>query len=158
MEQSLTHARTNPMKMWTKKISFLITAGVVYLLGEFLSGVWLFASFCQPYAENGKIYCNSPYLDIGFAFIAVGQVLAIVGIILLFANTDGFRAWWRFSRWYVPIAAIIIIFFTPVALFSSLMLSSVIPRDRAVYDFGAIYILVTLILVIRGFSASRRKV
>jgi hypothetical protein len=139
------------MKIWMKKIFFLAASGVVYLVGEYLRGVWfenLPINPCQYSIDQQGIFCNSPYVDIGFAFMAAGQVFAIIGIILLFANEKGFRAWWRFSRWYVPIVAFIVIFLSPIVLFHSLMLSSSISRERVVYDFGAIYILVTLFIII----------
>ncbi len=136
------------MKTWKPKTFFLASAGIVYLLGQYLSGTWTWARFCLPYAENGKIYCNSPYLDTGMILIAAGEVLAIAGVILLFANEKGVRAWWHMSRWFLPIAALITILL-PVSSPLGIFLGRSPNYTATIWLLGFIYALATLVLVIR---------
>lgn len=99
------------------------------------------------------MYCHSLYQSTGFVFITLGEVLAIAGVILLFANEQGVRAWWRMSRWYVPVSAVATLllsytFYLPV--------TGLVSAEAWIRLFGLIYILVTLVLVIRGFFVARR--
>ena len=157
MEQILTRFNANPMKSWMKKISFLITAGVVYLIGQYLRGQWFvntkFDFLCHPYIENGSIYCHSLYQNAGFLLIAVGEVLAIEGLILLFANEKGFHSWWRFSRLGLPITVFIIIF---LANSLALPITGLVSPEPLVWLFGFIYILITLIIIIKNSFTVRR--
>lgn len=149
------------MKTWQQKISFLLTSGVVYLGGEYLRGQWFLNTkldfLCHPYLENGKVYCHSLYQNTGFVFIAAGQMLAIAGIILLFANEAGVRAWWRMSRSFIPLAILAVVFFPPLSPLS--LLSGGTPNyEVAVQIFGFVYIISTLVLVVRSriFHSSQR--
>ncbi|HEX8947030.1 MAG TPA: hypothetical protein VF829_02345 [Candidatus Paceibacterota bacterium] len=140
------------MKIWKQKVSFLVTAGFVYLLGEYLRGQWFLNTkldrLCHPYWENGSLYCHSPYQGLGFVFIAAGEVLAIAGVILLLANEKGVRAWWRMSRWFLPVAALITIFL-PVSSPLGIFLGRSPNYTATIWLLGFIYILTTLVLVIR---------
>ena len=73
--------------------------------------------------------------------------MAIVGVIILFANEKGFRKWLQFSYWYVPLAVLFAIFIVPTSLLGLLEAG---PGNRliSVWFVGAIYILATLGIVI----------
>ena len=141
------------MNIWMKKIYLLITTGVIYLIGQYLAGSWITASFCQQYFENGKFYCNSPYLDMGLIFITVGEVLAVTAVLLFFANERGFYTWWRMSRWYLPISIVSIFFFAQTLY---LPLSGLVAPESLIWLFGSVYILVTFIIVLWGFFSTSR--
>jgi hypothetical protein len=158
MKKSTLQRDTNSVKFTLRKTSLLVTAGVVYLLGQYLRGQWLLNTkldfMCHPYMENGKIYCHSLYQNAGFVFMAAGQVLAIAGIILLFANARGITTCWRFSRWYIPICTLIVIFFFPLPIFPVVAPTG---RETAVVVFGSIYIFVTFCIVLWSFFGARRS-
>ncbi len=109
------------MKLWYKKSIVFILAGISYIIGQYFRGVWFNPSWsyqCQGIHTISGIYCYAPYIGIGtfgLSFIVLGQIFALisltsllVGFILLFANTQVFQEWLRFSYWYVPIAILII--------------------------------------------------
>lgn len=141
-----------------KKIPVFGFAGILYLLGEYLRGDWFVGTkmdfLCHPYIENGKLYCHSLYLDTGLVLIAAGEIFAIVGIILLLANERGLRAWWRVSRWFVPIATLLAIVL-PVTF--SLPVTGYISREAVVWLLGYLYILTTLLIVLGTRYAARKK-
>lgn len=133
---------------WCRKIWPFVLAEVLYLIGEYYRGYWFpgssFRNFCRPYVENGKLFCNSPYVEQGFALIAAGKVFLAVAVILLFANAKGFRRWLKFSYFYVPIATILVLWLFPFDLPPGIT----IPLESGVYDFGFLYILITLGIVL----------
>lgn len=150
------------MNSWIKKLSVLGVAGVVYVVGQYFRGIWfenLPLNPCEFGVDQQGIFCNSPYVDVGFALIDASEIFAIVGVILLFANENGMRAWWRFSRWYVPIATLLVILIGPVNLSPLGLLSggegSVEP---VVWLFGSLYILFTLGIVLRGLWHGRATI
>lgn len=147
------------MKIREYKFYFIAVAIALYFVGQYFRGFW-WPNFTWPFpcdvivfGENS--YCDPIFLDtLGWPLIAAGKVLAIAGIIVFFANESGFRAWWRFSRWYIPVIAVIIIFFFPLPIFPVVAATR---RDTAVVFFGAIYILITLGITIWGLFSARRK-
>ncbi len=146
------------MKNWIKKISVLVGAGVVYLVGQYFRGVWfehLPINLCLYSEGSNRAYCNWPYFEtLGLPLIAVGEIFAIVGVILLFANASGLRAWWKLSIWYVPIVALFVIFAAPLPLFPVVAPMS---RESLVWIFGVVYIVLSLGAVLRGRVLERRR-
>ncbi len=135
------------MILWYKKSTVFVLAGISYAVGQYLRGEWfqhIFISTCRYSTDSWGIFCNSPYLAQGFALITLGETLAIIGIILLFATARAFHKWLRFSYWYIPIPAMFIIFMTPFPLIPMASLSS----SRAIYDFGVIWQYVTAGIVV----------
>lgn len=140
------------MNLWLKKISLLPFAGIIYLLGQYLRGLWFqhlavfdyFLNPCRYSVDGAGVFCNSPYLETGFTLIAAGEMLAIVGIIILFANERGWRAWLKFSYFFVPIAAFIVIFLSPMPLFP---IVPPVSREVVTFVLGYVYILITLVIV-----------
>ncbi|MDE2079300.1 MAG: DUF202 domain-containing protein [Patescibacteria group bacterium] len=132
-----------------KKISVFIVAGIVYLIGQYFRGVWFLGSFIPNtcgHAEAGGIpFCNSPYLDtFGWPLIIIGEFLAAIGVILLFANERGFRAWLKFSLFYVPIAAALVLWIYPIHTF----LGGVATYSVGVTNAGWLYVIITVIIVL----------
>ncbi len=138
------------MNLWYKKGLLFVAAGIAYLLGQYFRGFWMetlpIRSFCHSYLENGHLYCNSPFIDtLGWPLITLGEMLALVGLVVLFANARGFRSWLRFSYVYVPLIALIVIFVFPLPLAP---LAPPAPRWGAVRAFGVLYALITAGIVL----------
>lgn len=148
------------MNLKYKKALVFVLAGVVYLAGQYFRGMWFvntnLQSFCRPYLENGKTYCNSPYLNQGFALIALGQILALIAVILLFANAETFRKWLKFTVWYIPIAVILDYLIYPVS-FGLPGISQPATYSQGVYPFGWLYVLISLGIVLWNLYTSRRQ-
>ena len=136
------------MKLTYKKVSLFAIAGVAYLVGQYFRGVWFLGSAIPNvcgHAEAGGIpFCNSPFIDtLGWPLIILGQSLAIAAIILVFANARAWHAWVRFSIWFVPISALVIISVFPVPFVPGFELS----RANATYLFGNLYAIITALIV-----------
>ena len=136
------------MKNWKFKIFFLLFAGVVFLTGQYFRGVWienLPIDICLHSENIQSSSCNWQYFNsLGLPLITAGQLLAIVGVIVLFANELGFRRWWRVGRWYIPIAALLAFTIFPTSYLGVLP----IDREWAVHAFGYLLILTTLVIVL----------
>jgi hypothetical protein len=137
------------MNLWYKKISVFAVAGVVYLVGQYYRGVWFLGSnipnVCGHAEAGGVPFCNSPYLEtLGWPLILLGQILAIVALIMLFTNAAIFRRWLKFSAWFVPIAALIVIFVFPVPM----PLGAELSREGAVRLFGGLYVIITAAIIL----------
>lgn len=137
----------------------ILAAGAVYLLGQYFRGYWL-PNFTWPFRcymvqYQGTTYCDPQYLGtLGWPLITAGEVLAIVGVILLFANARALRGWWRMSCWYVP-AAVLLVIFLPYQ--SPLNFMSGSPDyNLTVQLWGGLYIIITLGIVLWDFFASPR--
>ena len=131
------------MSLRFKKALVFVVAGLAYLAGQYFRGVWFLGSVvpnvCGYAMSDGVRFCNSPYLNtLGWPLIMLGQMLALVALVLLFADARSFRRWLRFSRVYVPIAAVIIVLVFPVPMPLGLEL----PRVGAIRFFGVLYALV----------------
>src|SRR3989344_840108 len=139
------------MTAWTKRFSVFGLAGMLYVVGQYLWGRW-FESFpinlCQYVTDTQGTYCHSPYINTGFALIAAGQVFAIVGVILLFANRAAWRRWLVSSLVYVPITAYISFSVGGLSPLGLPTYNSVGYPDRWIWLFGALYILITFIIVL----------
>jgi len=146
------------MNLWYKKASVFVVAGVVYLAGQYFRGAWFVSnnlqSFCRPLIENGKTYCNSPFLNEGLALIDLGQMLVIVAVILLFANATTFRKWLKFSIFYIPIVIVLDYLIYPISFMPS---SAPATYSQGVYPFGWLYVFITLGIVIWKYFATRRN-
>ncbi|VAW32394.1 hypothetical protein MNBD_CPR01-608 [hydrothermal vent metagenome] len=131
------------MKLTYKKISIFVIAGVAYLAGIFFSNPVAFG-FCTK-AKDATLYmCGvSGAINIGWSFIDIGQSLAIVAVILVFANARAWHMWVRFSIWFVPISALVIISVFPIPFVPGFELS----RANATYLFGNIYAIITAFIV-----------
>ena len=105
------------MSLKIKKFLIFIAAAAIYLTGQYFRGVWLghfLPGLCLYKESPAGAYCNWPYFaTLGLPLIAAGEIFAIVGVIMLFANKAGMRMWARFSIWYVPLAVIIAAYFVP---------------------------------------------
>ncbi len=145
------------MKLWYKKSIVFILAGISYAIGQYLRGEWfqhIFISTCRYSTDSWGVFCNSPYLAQGFALITLGETLAIVGLILIFANTHTFHKWLRFSYWYVPLATLLTFAMYP----TTTPLGGVVPITQGVRLFGEPYIVITAyIVVIHIISFTKRK-
>src|SRR3989344_1196013 len=130
------------MKIWIKKLSIFIAAAALYVAGYFLIQLRI-QNICSDHDPAEYCWIDFP-ASIGWPLSTAGEMLAIVGVILLFANELGFRRWWRVGRWYIPIAALLAFTIFPTSYLGVLP----IDRDWAVGAFGYLLILITLIIVL----------
>lgn len=145
------------MTHWYKKFSVFVVAAITYLVGQYFRGSWLadqnIRTFCHSYTENGKLYCNSPYLDtLGWPLITLGEFLAVIGIVLLFANERALHRWFKFSLFYVPIATILVLWIYPLTA----PLGAIAGYDVGVNNAGWLYLFATLYIVLREFFRKRK--
>jgi len=146
------------MNLWYKKSIVFVLAGISYLVGQYFRGVWwpmiTWPFPCQEIHSGSIIYCNSPYLDtFGWPLITLGSMLAIVAVILLIANERAWHTFLRFSYWYVPSIAIIVIFVFPI----SMPLGTFLSRERAIYNFVELYAIITFIIVGWNFLTAKER-
>ncbi|MHB8913433.1 MAG: hypothetical protein ACYC4I_00250 [Minisyncoccota bacterium] len=100
------------------------------------------------------MFCNSPYVGtLGFPLIDLGQMLAVVALILLFANAATFRKWLKFSLFYIPIATALTLWMYPTRT----PLGGTVPISQGVYLFGYLFIIITLGIVLWNLFTARRK-
>ncbi len=137
------------MKLWYKKSSLFILAGISYLVGQYFRGEWwpffTWPFKCNMITSGTAMYCDPKYMDtLGFPLIVLGQTLAIVALILLLANESAFRKWLHFSYWYVPVATILSFMMYP----AHTPLGGEVSISQGVYLFGRPYVLITAGIVI----------
>jgi hypothetical protein len=135
------------MTNWTKKIPLFVFAGVVYFVGQYLRGVWFLntniPNLCGHVYDDFGPFCNSPYLDSGWALIVAGEWFALIAAMMLFANARAWQAWFWFSSFFLPTAALITFGLFPQPFFEGL-----IEQDHVARIFGIIYTVVTLGIVL----------
>lgn len=125
------------MKFWMQRLPIFLVAGVVYGLGE-----WYWHS-----------RSTTAMLNFGQPLIAAGQILAIVGIILLAANQRALHKWLWFSLVYIPLGALFVVASYPV---SGAIFDFSSPPVHNTWLVGYLYILITLIIVLHGWWRGRR--
>jgi uncharacterized membrane protein len=145
------------LNLWHKKISIFVLAGIAYLVGQYFRGVWFLGSsipnVCGHAEAGGVPFCNSPYLDtLGYPLIVLGQMLALVGIVMLFADERGWRRWLKFSLVYVPIATALTFWMYP----THSLLGAPVPITQGVYLFGYPYVFITLGIVLLSWIQAWR--
>ncbi len=142
------------MNLRYKKALVFVLAGVVYCAGFFFSNPERFG-FCSG-LQSGSYICRVPgAVNIGWPLIALGQMLAIVAVALLFANAATFRKWLKFSAFYIPIVAILDYLIYPLS-FAPAPLSQPATYSQGVYPFGWLYVLITLGIIIWESIAAHR--
>jgi hypothetical protein len=84
-------------------------------------------------------------MSLGWPLIVGAKVLFASAIVLIFSNELGFRRWWHFSRWFIPIAILFLIYCTPIAL----PVNSFIYTDKVVDMLGFyLYIPITVAIIV----------
>ncbi|KKW43469.1 MAG: hypothetical protein UY93_C0002G0065 [Parcubacteria group bacterium GW2011_GWA1_56_13] len=81
-------------------------------------------------------------------------MLAIVAVVLLFANAVTFQKWLKFSAFYIPIAVVLDLLIYPIR-FSPL--TPVLTHSQGVYPFGWLYVLITFGIVFWSFISGSRR-
>lgn len=145
------------MKLWHKKSLVFVSAGLVYLAGQYFRGAW-FENFiintCRESIDAFGTFCNSSYsANLGWPLITLGKMLAVVWLILLLADERTFKKWARFSLWYIPAALVLSYLIYPIRFFPG---APVLPVTYGVYPFGYLYIAATLGIVLWGRWRARK--
>ena len=126
---------------------FLLVAGV-YLLGQYLRGVWFLGSFVPNLCGNANVggvpFCNSPYLDAGWALIVFGEYLFVTALLVFFANQQGWRIWLRVSAFLIPIAGLTTFIWFPQPFIAE----TVIDQTAVAGFFGMLYLVITGLIVL----------
>ena len=149
------------MNLRYKKILVFVLAGIVYLTGQYFRGVWFNPAWpltCQEIHSGSIVYCNSPYLDtLGWPLIDLGQMLALIAVILLAANARTFRKWLKFTVFYIPIAVVLDYLIYPLS-FAPGPIFQPASYSQGVYPFGWLYVIITFGIVLWHLLAARRSV
>jgi|SRR3989344_9517677 len=139
------------IQLQTKKILVFVLAGVSYGAGLFFSNPAGFG-LCSG-LQTGSYICRVPgAVNIGWPIIALGQMLAIVAVVLLLANADTFRRWLKFSVLYIPIAVLLALWIYPFRIPPG----SVVPISQGVYPFGWLFVIISLGIVLVSWFRNRR--
>ena len=141
------------MRTSVKKFLIFVFAGAVYLIGQFFANPQFFG-YCmeRPYKYD---FCLAyAAVNIGWPLIAAGHMLAIAGIILLFANARALRNWLWMSVVYLPLAAIMVIWYTPTA--PCIFMCGPPDYENMTRNLGYLYILITLVIVLLSWWPSRK--
>lgn len=145
------------MTLHYKKVLVFVLAGVVYLVGQYFRGAW-FPNFtwplpCREVTFGTTTYCDPQYLvSLGFPLIDLGQMLAIVAVILLLANAETFHKWLKVSAVYIPTAVLLAYWIYPIRFPPA----PVTPISQAVYPFGWLFVLITASIVLVAWIKHRR--
>lgn len=138
------------MNLWTKRFIVLFGAGILCLVGQYFRGSWwpglTWPFSCVQVKTQFLTYCAPTHINtLGLPFIVAGEVLFVIALLLIFANELGFRRWWHFSRWFIPITALFLVYCTPIAL----PVNSFIYTDKVVDLLGFyIYVPITLAIIV----------
>jgi hypothetical protein len=142
------------MRNWIQKLAVFIIAGVAYLIGQYFRGYWwpnvTWPFSCARVVSGATSYCDSYVRDpfnLAWPLIAAGKILAVIAVILLFANAAGRRAWLKMSLIYVPFTIIATVHF-PVLSPLGFIGSKTPNYEAAVWFFGIPYVLITLGIVL----------
>ena len=95
------------MKYWIQKSLVFLVAFILYTTGQFLSDPQSFG-YCQTRPYTSNICLAETAINTGWPLIAAGEIFAIAGLMLLFANKEGLRKWWWTSLVYVPLSALVV--------------------------------------------------
>lgn len=138
------------MTLKYKKILVFVLAGITYGAGFFFSNPARFG-FCSG-SESGSYICRVPgAVNIGWPLIALGQMLAIIAVILLLANAETFRKWLKVSAFYIPVAVLLVYWIYPLRFPPG----PVVPASQGVYPFGWLYVIITAGIVLVSWVRNR---
>ena len=119
-----------------KKAAIIIVAGATYLVGQYF----------MRYTES---------IDaLGWPLITLGQMLAIIWFIIWLAGEKTYRLWLKVSAVYIPIAVILSFVIYPIRFAPD---TPIAPVSYGIYPFGALYIIITLAVVLIGWWRSRSR-
>ncbi|HEY4523066.1 MAG TPA: hypothetical protein VJK73_01705 [Candidatus Paceibacterota bacterium] len=146
------------MSLSYKKSLVIIVAGLVYLAGQYFRGAWFphltWPFPCHEITFGTSTYCDAAYLEtLGWPLITLGQMLAIVWFLIWLANERTYRLWLKVSAVYIPTAVILSFLIYPIRFAPGTPIS---PVSYGIYPFGALYILITLVVVLIGWWRGRR--
>lgn len=141
------------MNFLNRNLPVFVTAGFIYLTGFFVSNPGRFG-YCAGSADASRLCSIAWGFNFGLPLLAAGEALAIVAVILLFSNDEGWRRWLHFSKWYVPIAVLVVALLFPIAL----PLDAELSRQGAAIRFGQLYEVITLCVVLMTRFRARRAI
>ena len=140
------------MTLTYKKILVFVLAGITYCAGFFFSNPARFG-FCSG-LESGSYICRFPgAVNIGWPLIDLGQMLAIIAIILLLANAETFHKWLKVSAFYIPTAVLLAYWIYPLRFPPG----PGVPVSQAVYPFGWLFVLITASIVLVSWMSRKER-
>jgi hypothetical protein len=129
----------------------------VLIISLLLSAVWYFLGM----NGNGTLPCGEPYTDkcaqiVGDIWIATIIIIpvAIFSLLTYFLREEVFRAWFRFTYWWIPLSFIIVLFS------SSRQPANIVGiSDQAIFGVLTLglYVLVSLSIVVLKYFTPRRS-
>ena len=122
------------MTLSYQKSPVIIVAGLAYLAGQY---------FLRYTAHVDTV---------GWPLITLGQMLAIIWFIIWLAGEQTYRLWLKVSAVYIPIAVVLSFIIYPIRFAPG---TEVAPVSYGTYPFGALYIIVTLVVVLIGWWRGR---
>ena len=143
------------MNLRYKKILVFVLAAVLYCAGFFFSDPSKFG-FCSGLQADSYM-CRIPgAINIGWPLIDLGQMLALIAVILLAANARTFRKWLKFTVFYIPIAVVLDYLIYPLS-FAPGPIFQPASYSQGVYPFGWLYVIITFGIVLWHLLAARRS-
>jgi hypothetical protein len=130
--------------------SVFLTAALAYLIGQYFRGYWLphttWPFACHLIRSGVSTYCDPIFIDIlGYPLIVTGEFLAVVAVVLLFANEHAWMRWRKFSLYFIPIAFVLVLWIYPITT----PMGGIAPYAVGVRNAGWLYLLATLYIVLR---------
>ena len=95
-----------------QKISLQMSSFLLTVLGSFV-GFLLTNSVRIGLCDKNEYSCREILNSFGDALYVGFGALAIVFFALIFAGSAAFQTWKKFAVWYIPLAALIFIFYHP---------------------------------------------
>lgn len=94
-----------------KKILYIVLLSLAGLTAAFVFIYPLQFGICQStYTWGTEIRCSDRTDNtIGGPLLTFSSVLIIISLILFFTSDSVFNSWWRFAKYYLPIAAVLIL-------------------------------------------------
>ncbi len=129
----------------TRKQSFIyLIISIAAAVGVFLYAMMDYVGICPPINRD---YCDIVDITIFFTLL----IIASVFLVKLITRPEVFTAWKKFAIIYIPIAIVLIMAFPKSCGFMCF------DRELASIWFGAIYVIVSLIIIIRKTIKLRKE-
>lgn len=136
--------------MKTKIVQFVpIILSILLIAFSYFAGKCGVTETCAYYTNFGPYAMSVLEPSLLFTFC-----LLPIAIILMFVPRTIFQSWFRFAMWFVPLS-VVLIAITPVTS-NSWMPLFFISREEVSWYLGALFAVISLILIIWKYFSARR--